>query len=297
MTMRNPYIGAIAGVAGVLLLSALAVAQNNAQNNAPRSPWKYYPADRAVGDGGPAPKRDLSGTWAGPSSGSGAPRQKGEIVPPLTPMGQQLFARNKPMGKFSPGGTNDPHSRYCDPFGFPQNMTQEIRGMTITTLPTRTFVLLQYMDLWREIWTDGRSVPATVGGRAKDTHDPKYNGYSTGRWEDDYTFVVDTTGLAPETWATKSGYPHSVDARVQERFHRSSKNDLSLTITMDDPKLYTAQFFLTEVHFRWVPNQMLDDFTCIPSEQVLYLKEMGDPAGSDPNETNPQGPRGRGGRP
>jgi len=300
--MRNLYTGAVAGLAGVLLLSALAAAQNaqnNApQNNAPKSPWRYYPADRAVGDGGPAPKRDLSGTWAGPSSGSGAPRQKGEVAPPMTDLGKQLYARNKPIGKYSPGGTNDPHTRYCDPFGFPQNMTQEIRGMTITTLPTRTFLLLQYMDLWREIWTDGRTLPTSVGGRGKDTLDPKYNGYSIGRWEDDYTFVVETTGLTPETWATKSGYPHSVDAHVVERFHRSSKHDLSVSIVMTDPKLYTQPFNMGEVYFRWVPNQQIDDFTCIPSEVQLYLKEMGDPAGSDPNATNPQGIRsGRGGRP
>jgi len=239
--------------------------------------------ERAIGDGGPAPKRDLSGTWAGPASGSGAPRQKPEVPASLTPLGKQLFDRAKPIGKFSPGGTNDPHTRYRDPFGFPQNMTQEIRGMTITTMPTRTFVLLQYMDLWREIWTDGRTLPTNVGGRGRDALDPKYNGYSVGRWEDDYTFVVDTTGLAPETWASKSGYPHSVEARVQEHFHRDSKNDLTLTLTMEDPKFYTGQFFLGEVHFRWIPNQQLDDFTCIPSEVQLYLKEMGDPAGSDPS--------------
>lgn len=190
-----------------------------------------------------------------------------------------MYDRNKPIGKFSPGGTNDPHSRYCDPFGVPQNMVEEIRGLTIATTPTRTFLLLQYMDLWREIWTDGRTLPTNVGGRGKDTLDPKYNGYSVGRWEDDYTFVVDTTGLAPQAWATKSGYPHSVEAKVQERFHRSTKHDLSLTITMDDPKLYTKPFSIGETHFRWVPNQMIDDFTCIPSEQQLYLKEMGDPAG------------------
>jgi hypothetical protein len=38
------------------------------------------------------------------------------------------------------------------------------------------------------------------------------------------------------------------------------------------------------MHFRWIPNQQIDDFTCIPSEQVRYLKEMGDPAG-DPTVT------------
>jgi hypothetical protein len=254
--------------------------------------------DRATGDGGPAPKRDLGGTWAGPSSGANVPRQRNEVAPPLTPFGKQLMDRNKPIGRFSPGGTNDPHSRYCDPLGVPQNMTNEMRGITITTTPTRTFLLLQYMGIWREVWTDGRTLPAKVGGRDKDALDPKYNGYSVGHWEDDYTFVVDTTGLAPETWATKSGYPHSVDAHVQERFHRDTKNDLSISITMDDPKVYTKQFDLGTVHFRWIPNQVFDDFTCIPSEVEEYLKTMGDPAGSDPNEANPQGARGgRGGRP
>jgi hypothetical protein len=51
---------------------------------------------------------------------------------------------------------------------------------------------------------------------------------------------------------------------------------------MDDPKLYTKPFYIGDVHFRWIPNQQLDDYTCIPSEVQLYLKEMGDPAGSDP---------------
>jgi hypothetical protein len=287
MTMRHPYIGTIAGAATVLVLTLLAAAQNNQQSNAPRSPWKYYPADRAIGDGGPAPKRDLTGTWAGPASGAAVPRSrvnpKNPPAPPLTPLGQQLFARNKPLTQHSPAGTNDAHVRYCDPYGFPQNMTNEIRGMTITTMPNRTFILLQYMDLWREVWTDGRTLPTNVGGRGRDTLDPKYNGYSVGHWEDDYTFVVDTTGLAPNTWATDSGYPHSVDAHVEERFHRDSRNDLTLTITMDDPKLYTKPFYIGDVHFRWIPNQMLDDFNCIPSELQRYLQEMGDPAGSDPS--------------
>ena len=286
MKLRRGSV-AIARVMGVLLLTALAGAQNNPQNNAPRSPWKYYPADRSVGDGGPAPKRDLSGTWAGPASGADAPRSlvnpQNPPAPPLTPLGEQLFGRNKSLSKYSPAGTNDPHVRYCDPDGFPKNMTNQIRGMTIATSPNRTFFLLQYMDLWREAWTDGRSLPTTVGGRGRDTLDPKYNGYSVGHWEDDYTFVVDTTGLDPNTWATNSGYPHSVEAHVQERFHRDSRNDLTLTITMDDPKLYTQPFYLGDVHFRWIPNQQLDDYTCIPSEVQLYLKEMGDPAGSDPS--------------
>ena len=275
----------------VLGLSSVALSQTAdtskpQQGGSALNPWKYHPMDRAVGAGGPAPKRDITGTWAGPGSGANVPRgtnAQDPAAPPLTPLGQQLFGMNKPIGKFSPGGTNDPHTRYCDPFGFPQNMTNEIRGMTITNMGNRTFILIQYMDVWREIWTDGRALPANVGGTGKDALDPKYNGYSIGHWEDDDTFVVDTTGLEPTTWTTKNGYPHSIDAHVQERFHRDDKNDLTLTITMDDPKLYTKQFPLGVEHFRWIPNQELDDFTCIPSEVQEYLNELGDPAGSDPN--------------
>jgi hypothetical protein len=286
--MQKTSAGMIAGVAGVVLLSALAAAQGDAS----RSPWKYYPEDvRAnVGDGGPAPRRDLNGTWAGPSSGAGVPEGGRRSGPPqLTPLGKELNDRILPLGIYSPAGTNDPHVRYCDPLGFPRNMNEQLRGMTITSLPDRTFFLLMFMNIWREIWTDGRSLPTNVGGRGRDAHDPTYNGYSVGRWEDDYTFVVDTTGMAPETWVARSGYPHSVDARVQERLHRRSKNDLTLTMTMDDPKLYTRPFDMGQTHFRWIPNQKLFDFTFIPSEVQRYLKEVGDPSGSDPDAARRQG--------
>lgn len=278
--MRHPRAGVIARVAGVVFLSALAAAQSSA----PRSPWKYSPEDvRAnTGDGGPAPRRDLTGTWAGPNSGAGVAEGRRPPAPPFTPLGKQLNDRMRPLGIYSPAGTNDPHSRYCDPLGFPRNMNDQLRGMTITTLRDRTFVLLMFMNIWREIWTDGRALPTNFG-RGPDAHDPTYNGYAVGRWEDDYTFVVETTGLVPETWVARSGYPHSVDARVEERFHRKGRNDLTLTMRMYDPKLYTAPFQLGEVHFRWIPNQILFDFTCTPSLVQRYLKEMGDPAGSDPD--------------
>jgi len=291
MPNRNLLNNVLVALLFALGLSSAAMSQT-ADNSKPQqgsstlNPWKYHPTDRAVGAGGPAPKRDITGTWAGPGSGANVPRgtnAQEPTAPPLTPLGQQLYSMNKPIGKYSPGGTNDPHTRYCDPFGFPQNMTNEIRGMTITNMGNRTFILIQYMDQWREIWTDGRALPTNVGGAGKDALDPKYNGYSVGHWEDDYTFVVDTTGLEPSTWTAKNGYPHSIDAHVQERFHRDDKNDLTLTITMDDPKLYTKQFDLGTEHFRWIPNQVLDEFTCIPSQVQEYLNELGDPAGSDPN--------------
>ena len=276
--MRKTCTGIIAGVAGVLLLAAPAAAQGDA----PRSPWKYYPADARAneGPGGPAPVRDLNGTWAGESSGAGVPRlARPESPPPLTPAGKQLFDQNLAEGTgVLVAESNDPHVQYCDPFGFPRNMNDQIRSMTIATGPDRTFIMLKFMNIWREIWTDGRALPTNVGGRGPDAHDPTYNGYSIGRWEDDYTFVVETTGASPETWATETGYPHSAEGVVTERFHRSSQYDLTITTTMIDPTLYTREVDMGVVHFRWIPSQTFFDFSCVPSSVQRYLEEMAEPS-------------------
>jgi hypothetical protein len=74
---------------------------------------------------------------------------------------------------------------------------------------------------------------------------------------------------------------------VQERYTRLDHNDLKVTITMDDPKIYTKPFSLGTVYYRWVPNHQIDETLCLPSEVIEYLKTMGDPAGSDPSAGSP----------
>jgi hypothetical protein len=283
--MRNHFVAAVVAVSATLFLPLFVAAQTapSAPAGQTLNPWKFHPTDRPVGDGGPAPKRDLTGTWAGPGSGMAVPRGEPAEKPSLTPLGQQLMSQNKPLGKFSPAGTNDPHVRYCDPFGMPLNTVQEIRGLSFATMPNRIVMLLMYQDLWREVWMDGRKLPTNVGEASKDALDPRYNGYSVGHWEDDYTLVVDTTGLDERTWVTAAGYPHTVNAHVQERYTRIDHNDMKLTVTVDDPKIFTKPFSLGTNNFRWIPNQELDEWLCVPSEVQEYLKEMGDPAGSDPN--------------
>jgi len=283
--MRNSLTMPIFAVVAALVLASVAAAQTGQSNqsNSGANPWKYYPKNRAVGDGGPAPKRDLTGTWAGPQSGAGVPDLKTEPAPPFTPLGKQMFDLNKPIGKFSPAATNDNVARSCDPMGVPQNAIQEVRALSFATIPNRIIMLLQFQDIWREVWMDGRSLPTNVGQPGKDALDPRYNGYSVGHWEDDNTLVIDTTGLDERTWATKGGYPHSVDAHVEERFVRASHNDLKVSVTMDDPKVYTKPYFLGNVYYRWVPNQQIDEKLCVPSEVIEYMESMGKPAGSDPS--------------
>jgi len=49
-------------------------------------------------------------------------------VPDFTPLGRQLYEKNKAEDRnITIAQSNDPHARYCDPFGFPRNMSDEIR--------------------------------------------------------------------------------------------------------------------------------------------------------------------------
>ena len=273
---------AVVALAGILVLSAASMGQaQNGQAQSGQAPSggalgnTLYNKLQSGGPGGPAPKRDLTGSWAGPIQIDSA-----VVPPPLTPLGQKLLSENKPEAQYHVADTNDTFARMCDPLGFPRNMVFEIRGIAFAAMPDRIVVLNQYQRAWREIWMDGRELPKDVGSTAKGAPDPRYYGYSVGRWEGDNTLVVDTTGLDEKTWLTRSGYPHTVVARVQERYVRLDHNDLQLTFTLDDPKIYTQTFKLGTADFKWVPDQQLEEQLCIPSEMLQYLTIIADPAGT-----------------
>lgn len=280
--MRKPWSSIILALAGVLAVSSFASAQmpQPQQASGVNSKWMYNGRNRVVGSGGPAPVHDLNGTWAGPRSGAGVPDFRGGDTPSLTPLGQKLFSENKSLGKFSPAGTNDPFVRTCDPLGFPRADLDEIRGISFASMPDRIVVLYQFQQVWREIWMDGRTLPKNVGAAEKGAPDPRYFGYSVGHWEGDNTLVVDTTGFDDKSWLDRDGHPHSIQAHVRERFTRTDHNNLEVTITLDDPTIYTKPFSLGTVYFKWIPNQIFDEKLCIPSETIEYLKSVGDPAGS-----------------
>jgi hypothetical protein len=81
--------------------------------------------------------------------------------------------------------------------------------------------------------------------------------------------------LDDRTWLNSAGYPHSVDAHVQERFTRMDHNDMQLVVTIDDPKLYSKPWVFTTDNFKYVPDQQLEEQLCIPSEMLQYMKIIG----------------------
>ena len=223
----------------------------------------------------PAPRRDISGIWQPNSGANGRGAQnmpadgKPEHELPYTALGLEAFKHNHPSngpGEVAAADDDDP-VHICDPQGFPRENLFELRATQIIQMPLETIVLYTYDKIWRAIWTDGRQLP--------EDPDPRWFGYSVGRWKDDYTFVVETNGTDERTWLDNAGRPHSEALRVEEQFHRIDRDTMELTMTIDDAKFYTKPWIaLDKVRFALKPpNTDSVEMLCSPSETAEYNKK------------------------
>ena len=152
---------------------------------------------------------------------------------------------------------NDPLSTMADPSGFPRDLLFELRPFQVVQTPNQVLMLYMFEKRWRVIWTDGRQLPADP--------DPRWYGYSVGRWEDDTTFVVTTIGTDERTWLDNAGNPHSGDLKVEERYHRVNRDLMELTVSLDDPKTYTRPWLARDkLPLRLMPSDT-DLMEMIPS--------------------------------
>jgi len=130
------------------------------------------------------------------------------------------------------------------PIGFPfQGFVSE--PIKIVQAPRLTMIVYEFGGNHRQIYTDGRKLPAEFNL-------PAYLGYSVGRWERD-TFIVETAGFNGKTKLDGFGHPESEQMRVTERFHRRDFGHLDLEMTFNDPKNYTRPFTIR------VPHNLLAD--------------------------------------
>lgn len=246
------------------------------------------PQSEAVTDQGaapaPAPFHDMSGTWEpanGPMDGgqfNGVKAMPNDGKPehelPYTPLGLATYESHNALEGLDavlPAFQNDPRN-LCEPLGFPRTNHYNLRQTQILQNEFKVVVLYEYGQAWRVIWTDGREVPT-------DIVEPRFYGYSAGRWVDDTTLVVDTVGMMPEdrVWLDSTGRPISDAARVEERWHRASEDRLELSITIDDPKMYTRPW----VSMDSFPMQLMDphydvpEMYCSPVEMTRYNELFG----------------------
>src|ERR1700726_3695433 len=219
-----------------------------------RQPGAIYDFDAKGQKSAPAPRRSLSGTWEparGPGDGiqaTGAKAMPSDGKPehdlPYTPLGRETFMAHKPtfgVTQVPSALTNDPMAG-CNPQGVPRIVLHNFRTSRIIQTPDNVVILYEFNKKWRVIWTDGRQLPKDATDPTWGAPDPaesRWWGYSVGRWMDDYTFEAESNGFDDRTWLDNAGRPHSDALHVIEQYHRADRDHLEMSITIDDPKMYT----------------------------------------------------------
>jgi hypothetical protein len=208
--------------------------------------------------------RDFNGIWS--FNGN---RALSNNTPAMTAEGKAKFDSNKPSygaRAIPPALGNDPAGK-CDPLGLVRLMLFP-RPMEIIQTPQRIVQFFEWNHMWRTIWIDGRSLP--------EDPDPRWFGYSVGRWEGD-TLVVQSSGFDHRTWLDQFGNPYSEEMRLEERW-RKAGDSLELTMTLTDPKMYTTAWVSEKKVFRAQPNEEIREEICVPTIEEEFNRRTRDPA-------------------
>jgi len=116
---------------------------------------------------------------------------------------------------------------------------------------------------------DGRALPINP--------EPRWNGYSVGRWEGD-TLVIDTIGFDDRAWLDQYGNGYSTEMRLEERWQRVGRDTIEAVYRVDDPATYTRPWLSTTKTWERQAHELREIF-CAPMDELYFNDAVRDPAG------------------
>jgi hypothetical protein len=245
--MRNRLIVfVLAGITSLSSSSAL-TGQTAQQTGSPK------PAAASA----PAPEHDLSGVWnmhSTPAQRKYTGSTYTAEPPEMTTWGNEKYMANKPSNgprTHSLKETDDPVLKQCLPPGTPRIYLQPFPFQIVQT-PKEILMIYEYDHTVRQIFMDGRPHPEDIT--------PTYMGNSIGKWDGD-ALVVDTVGFNEKTWLDRDGHPHSDQLHVVERFHRVDRDNMTVDINIEDPKVLVKPW-KTQLYFQLKPDWDIMELVC-----------------------------------
>jgi hypothetical protein len=236
--------------------------------------WMKDPAK--VDLSAPAPKAndgkiDLSGVWLPDIDPNGSRRNVENM--PFSPYFANIAADLKQDDPLQPwartllqerrqNNSKDSPAAHCKPSGVPMVNSVPL-PYKIIQMPELIVILYEENAVFRQIFLNGR--------RPVKDPDPRWMGYSTGKWEGD-TLVVDTTGFNDQSWLDAGGHPHSENLHVIERFRRTNTGHLEIQVTVDDPKAYTKTITYTQKATLQAGEELLEYFCSENEKDERFLK-------------------------
>jgi hypothetical protein len=159
---------------------------------------------------------------------------------------------------------------HCMPRDAPRIWTDDYYKR-IFMVPGRILVLTERNMQYRQIFTDGRKLPADPN--------PTWNGYSVGHWEGD-TMVIETTGFRDDLWLDAAGNPLTEQGKMTERIRRPNYGTLEIEITINDPKAYTAPWTV-KINQPLILDSELIDYYCLENERdSTHMRKQDTPIGN-----------------
>jgi hypothetical protein len=179
--MRKRRLNSSLILGAMIAFSCAMFAQTYGTSGYAPGAWKPDELPKELSKPKPYNPHDLSGVWSTPTTAGyferhslndkwvvtndkKAPPQmrSNASSPQMTDWGEAKFDANKVSygpRAVEPEKNNDPVSQ-CEPLGYPRDLWEaNLRPFEFIQLPDRVLQHMQYHDVWRTIWTDGRALP------------------------------------------------------------------------------------------------------------------------------------------
>ena len=189
---------------------------------------------------------------------------------PLTPEYQKVYDDNLKDQALGGPGTDATYT--CIPDGMPRAMNV-VMPMEIVITPKVTYLMIEYFNMLRRVYTDGRDWPKNA--------EPSFMGYSIGKWIDENgdgrydALDIETRNLKGPRVYEPSGIPLDADNEtvVHERIYldKTDPNVLHDRITTEDHAL-TRPWIVDKTYLR-DRNPVWVEFEC--AEQNDHVRVGG----------------------
>jgi hypothetical protein len=230
-----------------------------------------------LGPGGPTPRLadghpDFSGVWFRGAAGrqsfdGGATRQFDPKVTPEEPPSFQPSAAAKIKAMTGTDYELGRASVNCMPRGVPGLVLINPYPFQLVHTPGQLVQLAELNNNWRIIY---------IGADLKhDPYpDPGFLGDEIAHWDGD-TLVVDTIAIDERTWNNFTGWFHSDQEHVIEKYSRPDLNHLFVQVTVEDPKVLTKPW-TSAPHMWTLGHERLQEYFCTNNQDVEQYKALKD---------------------
>ena len=224
---------------------------------------------------------DLHGQWTGilrsrpgipgqASFDSGKPGGKGQEAP-LTSEYQAIWEAD--LRRLQQGDLVDWRGPACLGFGMPQ-IAYGFQPMEFIVTPETTYVLVNWVEHTRRIFTDGRAWPSEI--------EASLTGYSIGRWVEGAdgrydALEVETRGFKGPRYYDADGLPlhHDNKSIFKERFRldQTDRNILHDEITVIDHALTRPWTVVRDLRRNPNPQPVWREFVCAEGNAWVRIGE------------------------